>query len=920
VDIEFRVLGEVALLRDGERHDLGGKRARSVLAALLVQHAPVTQESLIDRLWPDDPPATATKTVQVYVSRIRTSLGSQRTRLASRKGGYELHVEPGELDADAFADAAGRARELLDEGSGPAALSALDEASRRWHGHPFGDLADEPFLRGEVQRLEDLAADVTELRARAFVAAGLAAEAVGQLRTLVADQPARESAWSQLLLALFAAGRQADALAAYREAREYLDDELGIDPGPELEAAHLAVLQQTAPVRSSFGARTAGVSTGPSATDGLFGRDEDIARIEAALDHGSTLVTLAGTGGIGKTTLCRALLERQRAAGANRVVFVELDGLRDPDLVPAAVAAALGGTEEAAVQIGMAQAVIGLDNFEQVARAASWVGGLLRSCPQLRLIVTSRKPLRVWAEHVHRLGPLDGAAASQLFLARARRVRPDLDPSSEIDSICERVDRVPLAIELAAARTNLLSPAALLARLDRTLETLAANAPERGDRQHTLRSTIAWSYGLLDTGMQLVFRRLSVFSGGFTFGAAEAVTAASLDDLDALVSQSLLAVRYDRQEPRLSMLETIREFAAERLDAEDDAAAVRAGHAAWARALVDRVVATGRLDDRHVRELVDELDNMRAAMAWAGANGDEEMRLRIAVGLSDVWQTQGFLVEAGRWLEPGLDSATIPDDLRAEALDDASAMAFRQGQLETARSLAERLLALATRLGQSGRQVGALARLAQIAIRFDDVEKARALHVEALAIASQVEDRRPLLVSLTSQANADLLAGNADHAAAAFEELLGLARDVGRPESVATAYFNLGLARLIAARDLTAARSALAEALRRYAALDDTEGIGYVLVAAASLTADADPTVAAQALGAAGAALSSVDADLEAVEASLQARTVERLVQSMGRAPFEQAKTAGTALTASARLALAELAVGPGEGLVARRG
>jgi predicted ATPase/DNA-binding winged helix-turn-helix (wHTH) protein len=914
LELEFRVLGEVALLRDGERQDLGGRRPRALLAALLVRHGrPVLLEALIDRLWPDDPPPTAAKTVQVYISRIRNRLGHRRTRLASRKGGYELDVQPGELDADEFAAEAEKARQLLGEGSIKAALAAVDRASERWRGRPFGDLADEPFLRGEAQRLEDLAAEVEELRARALVAAGQAATAAGRLRRLVAEQPARESAWSQLVLALFAAGRQADALDAYREVREYLDRELGIDPGPELEAAHLAVLQQTAPVPSSFGLRsaTAIFATARQTGDTLIGRDADIAKIEAALDEGSRLVTLTGAGGIGKTTLCRAILERQRAAGAEPVAFVELDALRDPDLVPAAVAAALGGTEEAAAQIGTASAVLGLDNFEQVARAASWVGSLLGACPRLRLVVTSRKPLRVWAERAYSVGPLDEAAASELFLARARRVRPELEPSPEIDLICRRVDRLPLAIELAAARTNLLSPAALLARLDRALDTLASGPRDRGDRQRTLRSTIAWSYDLLDERLQLVFKRLSVFAGGFTFDAAESVAGASLDDLDALVSQSLVAVRYDGREPRLSMLETIRAFAAERLEAEDDPARPRAQHLAWATGLVERVVSTGRIGVLDVRELVVELDNLRAAMSWASTIGDDEARLRIAVGLSDVWQTRGFLVEARRWLEPGLESSDVPDDLRAEAFDDTSAMAFRQGELEAARELTERLLALATRLEQPGRQVGALARLAQIALRSDDVERARSLHSEALAVASRVADRRPLLVSLTSQANADLLAGQAELAANAFDDALGMALEVGRPESVATAYFNLGLARLIAARDLTAARADLMEALRLYAALDDTEGIGYVLVAVASLLAETDPNNAAMAVGASTAALAAVDAKLEAVEARLQADTLDRLNGSMDRSALDAALAAGAALTAEARLAMAESGLSP---------
>ena len=901
--LEFRILGEVSLLRDGVALDIGGRRPRAMLALLVVQRGrPVPVESIVDRLWPDEPPDSAVKTIQVYVSRIRAALGPERDRIVSRSGAYELVAGVDVVDAAAFSEDVAAGRALLGNGSTDEALATLERALTRWRGRPFGDLSDEPFLRPETQRLEDLEAEARELRSDALVAVGRAADAIGGLRQLVSDQPARETAWGRLMVALYAAGRQADALETFHQARAYLDEELGIEPGPELQAAHLAVLQQSPTIsgRSAPVARDTGSSapTSPEPAAGIVGRDGDVAAIQAAFAGGARMVTLTGPGGIGKTTLWRDLLARQQVGAADRVVPVELEAVRSADLVPAAVAAALGGSGDAIEQLGDTAAILGLDNLEHLVDAAPWITTLLQACSRLRILATSREPLRIDEERVHRVEPLDPDASRELFLARARRVRPDLAASDAVDAICDRLDRLPLAIELAAARTSLLSPKALLARLDRALDVLGETPRDRADRQRTLRSTIAWSYDLLEPDLKRVFRRLSVFVGGFGVDAAEVVAAATLDDLDKLLTQSLLVARYDREEPRFALLETIRDFGLELLGQAGDSppagselAEARRAHLEWAGGLVD---AAGRSSaDDAARRLIADLDNLRGAMAWATTAGEDVLRWRIAVGLSDVWQTRGHLAEARRWLEAGLEDARIPEELRLEALDDASTMAFRQGHLEDAEHLAQSELVLARELGQPRRSVAALAKLAQIALRAGDAELARGFHEEALAIAAHDADRRPLLVSLSSQANADLLDGRADLAALAFEECLEIARQVGRPESVATACFNVGLARLVAGRDIRAAKEALREALDRYQALEDVEGIGYVLVAAARLLSSTDPPAAARALGASTAALVSVDASLEAVEGQLRDRVEAELRSSLGEERFRVELAAG---------------------------
>ena len=871
--LDVRVLGDLGLTRDGVELDLGGRRPRALLALLVVERGRmVGMDAIVDRLWPDDPPDAAVKTIQVYVSRLRAALGDERERIVSAGGGYRFALADDELDAALFGADVAKGRGLLAAGSAETAIGRLDRALERWHGRPFGELADEPFLLPETRRLEDLHAEANELRASALVAAGRPEEAIAPMRRLVADEPARESAWTQLLLALYAAGRQAEALDAFHRVRTYLDGELGIEPGPDLQAAHLAVLQQTAPVVARPATASDSPTDGPSAGPGLIGRDRELAEVDDLFRGGARLVTIVGPGGIGKTTLCRAFLERVRPAVDGLVVLVELEAVRGPDLVPDAVAAALGA-ENAQEVIGDAAAVLGLDNLEQVLGAAPWVAELLRACPRLQIVATSREPLRIGGERVYQLGPLDAASGSELFLARARPVRPDLQRSAEIDAVCRRLDGLPLAIELAAARTNLLSPEALLTRLDRVLDVLAQGPRDRSDRQRTLRTTIAWSYDLLDQPLQAVFRRLSTFAGGFGIEAAETVAGAGLDDLDQLLAQSLLTVRYDRAEPRFGLLETIRAFAAEQLGDVGEEDAVRRAHAAWACTIAERPRSSGSAEPAALATLALELDNLREAMRWA-STAEPETRWRIAVGLSDVWQVRGHLAEGRTWLEDGLGEATIPDEVRVEALHDASTIALRQGQLEDTKRLAGQQLELARRLAQPRRIVTALAKLAQVAVRSGDPEAARRYHAEALTVASGDTDRRALLVSLTGQANIDLAAGRADLAAAAFETCVALAQEVGRTESVATAWFNLGLARVVEGSDLDRARTALREALDRYVDLDDVEGIGYALVAAARLAITSDPRLAARALAASSVALARADAELEVAELGVR-ETVE---------------------------------------------
>lgn len=898
--LELRVLGGLELTVGDSLVPLGGYRPQALTALLLVQRGrPLSLDAIVDRLWPDESPSTATKTVQVYVSRLRAALGPGRDRLRSAGGGYELTFERHEVDAWLFESEIDLARRV--SAGDPQTLSKIERALSRWRGRPFGQLADEPFLRHEVQRLEDLEAEARELRARALLAAGRATDALGELRALTAAHPGRESAWCQLILALYLAGRQAEALAAFHEARRYLDEELGIEPGPDLQGAHLAVLQQAVPASAISRAQD---PMPLMTTPDLIGREGDALAVEALFLGGARLVTLIGPGGIGKTSLASAVLAHLRPGISGPVALVELDSVRAADGVPGAVAAALGSDAEPAVQLADADSLLVLDNLEHVVESAPWINQLLNSSRGLRILATSREPLRITHEVAYVVSPLSQDAARELFLARARQVRPDLDLSPAIDAICARVDRLPLAIELAAARVNLLSPPALLARLDRALEVLGTNRRDRPDRQRTVRSTIAWSYDLLEPDAQRAFARLAVFAGGFRLEAAESIAGMSVDTLEQLLRQSLVSSRYVATDPRFALLETIRAFALERLAEAGDEDSVRAAHASWAVEFANRFHrGKSRLDATDVEVLASELENFRAAMEWAGTVGADDVRLQIAVALSDVWQTRGLFAEARRWLElplelPNEDSKVQPL-LLVEAVHEASTMAFRQGNYEDTERLANEVLSLADGLGRPFLSVAALAKLAQMALRAGDVERARTLHQKAIAIAESDRDERSLLVSLSSQANADLLAGRADLAVGAFERCLKIALELGRPESIATSYFNLGLALVVDGGHEKQAADALADALDRYTSLEDVDGIAYVLLAAAYGTAQHWPRAAATALGASTAALASIGAELEAAEQRLHTDTIETLRVALAPGDLASAMSQGADLPAS---------------------
>ena len=534
--MEFRLLGPLEVVReDGAAVALGGRRPRALLARLLLSpNEVVPADRLVDAVWGEQPPATATSALHVHVHALRSALGADR--IETRPPGYRLRVEPDELDVERF-------HALVARGD----AAALAEALSLWRGPALADLADEAFARADAARLDDARLAALEARIDADLEAGRHDVLTGELEGLAGTHPHRERFHAQRMIALYRAGRQADALAAYQDARSALD-ELGLEPSGDLRALEQRILRQDAsldvPVTRAAPALRR-PRPGPAST--LIGRELELAAVSALLDRPDTrLVTLTGPGGTGKTRLALELV--QARAGGGHAVFVDLSSVSDAALVLPTIAHVLGAdeapgedpAETAAAALGEPPPLLVLDNFEQVLDAAADVGRLLDRVAGSKALVTSRAPLRITAEREYRVPPLpvpelgadsltdvESSAAARLYVERARRSLPDFDVTeanaAAVARICRALDGLPLALELAAARVRSLGADGTAARLGDRLGLLSRGARDLPERQRSLRAAIDWSVQLLDEQARSVLAALGAFSGGATLDAIEAV-------------------------------------------------------------------------------------------------------------------------------------------------------------------------------------------------------------------------------------------------------------------------------------------------------------------------------------------------------------------------------------------------------------
>ncbi|MEV6875646.1 BTAD domain-containing putative transcriptional regulator [Amycolatopsis sp. NPDC051128] len=677
------VLGAVAAwLPDGRQVAVGGPRSRTLLALLALEAGRfVPAERLIDGMYGEHPPDGAANALQSQVSRLRAAL-KDPAPVEFTAAGYRLAVEPDEVDVHRFERLAREGRALLKTGEHARAAAVLGEALALWRGPAFTDLTDAPFAAAQATRLEELRADAVDDHVEARLALGQADDVLAGLRETVTARPLRERPRAQLVRALAAAGRPADALAAFEDARRTLADELGADPGPDLAEAHLAVLR-------GDGEKPA-ISALPAQLTSFVGRDAELRQVTDLLAH-NRLVTLTGPGGTGKTRLAVEV----SAAEAGPVAFVEL-APHDSAGVARAVLTALGLRDAPLTTRGGAQdpaerlvaalrdraTLLVLDNCEHVVDVAARLAArLLAACPGLRVLATSREPLGITGEQlapVPRLAvPPPGTSAARalefpairLFADRAAASDPafavDESTIGDVQHVCAALDGLPLALELAAARVRTLDLGEIATRLDDRFRLLARGSRTAEARHRSLRGVVEWSWDLLGDEERELARRLTVFPGGATAAAAAEVCGADPDLLPELADKSLVEVAGGR----FRMLETIRAFGAEKLAEAGEAEAIHRAHAEYFLRFAEeadpmlRTAAQlewlGRIDA--------DYDNLLAALRWATGN-DVVLALRLVPLLAMYWWMRGRRFEGA-----GLSLAVVsrcPPEVREQYVEE----------------------------------------------------------------------------------------------------------------------------------------------------------------------------------------------------------------------------------------------------------
>lgn len=709
VTVEFRLLGNVEARLDGQRLDIGHARQRCVLAAMLVDvNRPIPAQTLIDRVWADDTPHRARNTLAGYLSRLRQLLAEASVQIVREPGGYMLSTDALSVDVHRFRDMVARARATADPAS---AATLFDGALKLWCGKPFAAL-DTPWFNDMRDSLEVERLSVAMDRNEAALHAGRHAEVLGELVLAVQSHPLDERLAGQLMLAQYRSGRQAEALDTYRKMRHRLVEELGVDPSPLLKAVHQQILDgESAPPAFETAVSPRGAPrphSGPSRRVTTFvGREKDVAKVSAALRDGP-LVTLTGVGGVGKTRLALEAADHEGGGYSDGVSICELAPIEDGAAVTHAVAAALRlqqqqglGIDETIIDyLRTREMLLVLDNCEHVLdETALLVDQITGHCPRVSLLATSREALGVVGERIMAVEPLSVEDATTLFADRARASRPDFDldhePVGAVAEICRRLDGLPLAIELAAARMRAMNSLDVARRLDR-LRLISQGTRGAMPRQQSLTATIDWSYRLLSEAEQALVARLSVFAGGFDIDAAHGVCGEegtdeddTLELLTGLIDKSMVTVRGGTRISRYSILETLRAYGRDRLreNSSDDDYAIR--HAAYFTALAESAAAgtQGADEQAWVEQMLPDYDNLRAAFEHLMADADVDTALRLVTSLPEFVHLRiGY--ESSGWAQRVVEAADSGHPLYVAAVGFAARGAWNRGDFVAAEALA----------------------------------------------------------------------------------------------------------------------------------------------------------------------------------------------------------------------------------------
>ncbi|MBV9414272.1 MAG: winged helix-turn-helix domain-containing protein [Solirubrobacterales bacterium] len=802
--------------------------------------------------------------------------------LVTRGHGYLLRLAPGELDVDRFRELVEQGRAALAAGQPAKAAAVLRDALRLWRGPPLADCTYEAFAQAPIAQLEELHLGAVEDRAEADLALGRHGELVAELRALVEHHPLRERLRGELMLALYRCGRQAEALEMYQEFRRALSEQLGLEPGPSLQQLELAILARDPsldrppsalgsdepPAGSPASPDTEPVErptvTGfepqhnlPAQVSSFVGRDREVSELRGLLSERRTL-TLTGAGGVGKTRLALEVAASLLDGSGDGVWFVDFAPLADASLVAATAATVLAVGEEPGrsprdmliTALRNRRLLLILDNCEHVIdEAASLADQLISACPGIAILATSREPLRIAGEQLYRVPSLAlptagvddperllDSAAVRLFVDRANQQRPgfalDRDNAGVVARLCRRLDGIPLAIELAAARLRSLSLSNLEARLDQRFRLLTGGSRTALPRQQTLEALIDWSYNLLSATEQEVLEHLSVFPGSFNLESTDAVasprhTGSVLDEVVALVDKSL--IQWDDTTNRYRLLESVREYAAARLLARS-ADAARAAHAAHrdhyvALAETARPHLIGHGQAQWLDRLEPELDNLRAAISECASDPDPEPGLRLADALRYFWayrrpRAEGPAAVCAALDRPGARASTLACGRALIAA--GHLLAEISAQYDAAVACLHEAAAIARALSDEHLRTDSLHWLLAINAARGDEETHEAFADEGLRAARALGDPHLTAQMLMASASSTRVAHS--QSLRRFNEALALARETGDQVLSLRALAALGYTALYAG-EVSLARARLDEAVRLFRAIGDQTGL-----------------------------------------------------------------------------------------------
>lgn len=850
-EVELQVLGPLKVLIG--RRDVGIRsHSQLVLLAVLLagRGSPVTSDALVEALWGDDPPASAATTLRTHVSRLRGRIGIPRL-IVSTGSGYSLQTPPETIDAVQFERLAREGREALHSGDPTTASQTLEEALNLWRGPAFGALADVHAIRAEASRLEQLRLTVLEERIDADLELGRHSELVGELDALTEAHPFREHFWGQLMTASYRSGRQANALRAYRRARGILGEELGIEPSPELQTLEEQILLQDPQLESpTLRSRPERFGNLPIQLTSFVGRDQEMAEVEKLI-RGARLVTLTGAGGSGKTRLALQATTGLLDEFPDGIWVVELSAIEVPGLVSQAISTVFGLREQGALSITEVlheflrdrHLLLIVDNCEHlIDETADMVSRLLVAAPKLRVLATSREPLRVPGEVVYRVPTLrlpdqDSEEdqllrydSVRLLVERAEHALPgsrliETNPVA-VSTIVRRLDGIPLAIELAAAQLRTHGADTVAIRLDGRHELLVNGTRGVPERQQTLRATIDWSYQLLTDDERLLFGHLSVFRGSFDLDAVESVSAREVvsvvHTLGGLVDKSLVLSDSSEGGSRFRLLETIRDFADETLS-ESDRGDLYLRHAIHYAEQAMSAEADRWEDEVAYFDLVArDYENLLAGLSRSLASDGHELSGQLLFGLRYFWWSRGIPSTARGWAIKALagiehmspptaaltylagGTISMPTDLDEAGHLLESAVALMEPLVAENEDVVDQYLAALTTYGaylwfrgDASRSLKNSERTLDVARRFghrhhtalslnnlsvavvqDDPEQAAAFAAEALEIFQEIGPPSRVAEALDQLGEAEWHAG--DHAAA--EEHLRTGIDLAKAQ------------------------------------------------------------------------------------------------------------------------------------------